>query len=83
MINRLGADERMANYEALRIAEKLISLVNKPFDFNGKTLHVRTSIGIRLLGFEKLDAETAISEADIAMYLAKQAGGGCAVFFKK
>ncbi len=40
------------------------------------------SIGIRLLTFEKLEAETAIKEADIAMYRAKQAGGGCANFFE-
>lgn len=83
LINHLDADERMAHDKASRIARKLIGLVNKPFDFNGKTLHVGASIGIRLLGFEELDAETAIRDADIAMYRAKQAGKGCAVFFEK
>lgn len=83
LIDYLDADERIAHGKALRIAEKLINSVNKPFDFNGKTLHVGVSIGIRLLGFEKLDAETAIREADMAMYRAKQAGKGCAVFFRE
>ena len=58
-------------------------MVNNPIEFNGKTLHVGASIGIRLLSFQKLETETAIGEADIAMYRAKQAGGGCAVFFEK
>jgi two-component system cell cycle response regulator len=83
LIHRLGADERIAHHRALRIGEKLINTINKPFDFNGKTLHVGASIGIRLLGFEELDTETAISEADIAMYRAKETGRGCAVFFEK
>ncbi len=83
LIHRLGADERVVREQALGIAEKLVDSVDTPFDFNGKTLPVGASIGIRLLGFEELDAETAIREADIAMYRAKQAGGGCAAFFEK
>lgn len=83
LINHLDVDERIARDKMSRIARKLINLVNQPFDLNGKTLHVGASIGIRLLGFEELDTETAISEADIAMYRAKQAGRGCAVFFEK
>jgi two-component system cell cycle response regulator len=82
LIARLNADERIAHNEALRIAEKLIELVSKPFDFNGRTVHIGASVGIRLLGFEDLGTETALSEADIAMYRAKQAGRGCAVFFE-
>ena len=83
LMHRLGGDERIAHDSALRIAEKLINMINEPFEFNGKTLHVGASIGIRLLGFEELDMEIAISEADIAMYRAKEAGRGCAVFFEK
>jgi diguanylate cyclase (GGDEF)-like protein len=83
LVSHLDVDERIARDKALRIAKKLIDLVNKPFDFNGKTLHVGASIGIRLLGFEELDTETAIRDTDIAMYRAKQAGKGCAVFFEK
>jgi len=61
----------------------LIDLVNEPIGFHGETLQVGASIGIRLLGFEQLDTETAISEADSAMYRAKQAGRGRVVFFEK
>ena len=83
LIHHLDVDERIAHDKVLRIANKLINLVNKPIYFDGKTLHVGASIGIRLLGFDELDTVTAISEADIAMYRAKQAGKGCAVFFEK
>ena len=83
LIGHLDVDERAARDRASLIANKLINLVNEPIVFHGETLQVGASIGIRLLGFEQLDTETAISEADIAMYRAKQAGRGCAVFFEK
>ena len=76
-------DERLARDRASLTARKLINLVNEPIDFHGGTLHVGANIGIRLLGFEELDTETVISEADIAMYRAKQAGRGRVVFFEK
>ena len=82
-IGHLDVDEQMARDRASLIARRLINLVNEPIDFHGETFHVGASIGIRLLGFEELDTETAISEADIAMYRAKQAGRGRAVFFEK
>ncbi len=83
LITHLDVVEQIAHDKASRIAKKLINLVNKPFDFNGETLHVGASIGMRLLGFEELDTETAIRDADTAMYRAKQAGKGCAAFFEK
>lgn len=83
LVSHLDVDERVAHDKASRIAEKLTNQVNKPIDFNGKTLHVGASIGIRILGFEELDAESVIRDADIAMYRAKQAGKRCVVFFEK
>ena len=83
LIQHLNADERIARETPLWITEKLINIVNKPIDFNGTTLNVNASIGIRLLGYEELSMKNVIKEADIAMYHAKNAGGGCAVFFEK
>jgi diguanylate cyclase (GGDEF)-like protein len=83
LVQHLGVDEKKAHDIALQIAEKLINLVNKPINYNGTTLNVGASIGIRLLGFEELDTDTVIRDADIAMYNAKQAGRGRAVFFEK
>jgi two-component system cell cycle response regulator len=83
LIDHLDIDEPIARDQALRIAEKLIDMAKKPVDFNGKTLQVGASVGVRLLSFEKLDTETAIGDADLAMYRAKQAGKGCVVLFEK
>ena len=85
LISHLGIDERMAHDKASLVAKKLINLVDKPFDCNGKVSHVSASVGIRLLDFAKLDMDmdVVIGEADIAMYRAKKAGKGCAVFFEK
>lgn len=90
-VGRLGGDEfvvlleqidinhQSAQEKAIHIAEKLIDLAKIPLYFNGNVLHVGASVGISLIGFERLDAEAVISKADIAMYQAKNAGKGCAV----
>ena len=82
LLNHLDVNEQAAHNKALQVAKVLINLVGKPFEFNGKKLHISVSIGIRLLGFKTLDTETAINEADVAMYHAKRAGKGCAIFFE-
>lgn len=83
LLHRLDGDERMARERALRVAETLIETISRPFQFNDKTLQVGACIGVRLLGFEGQDAETAIREADSAMYRAKETGRGRAVCFEK
>lgn len=82
VINQLDSDERAARDKALIVAEKVIDLINDPFEFNGKILKFGATIGIRLFGYPEQDAETVITEADKAMYQAKRAGRGCAVIFE-
>ena len=83
LVQRLGADVRIAHDAAVRMAEKLRAAIKAPIRVNGKTIYVSASIGIRLLGFEELDAETALGEADLAMYRAKEAGRDRAVVFER
>ena len=80
LINNLAADKQHAQDTAQHIAEKLVNLIQIPIHFNGITISLGASVGIRLLGFDELDTETAIREADKAMYRAKQSGGGTALF---
>lgn len=80
MINHLDANQATARKQALHIAEKLISLANIPFDYDGKTLLIGASVGIFLLGDESLEVDAAISKADAAMYNAKKSGKGRAAF---
>jgi two-component system, cell cycle response regulator len=80
-ISHLDVDRQNAHDRAFRIANKLINLVSQPIRYHDKEIYVGASIGIRLLGFEELNPEAAIQEADIAMYRAKDAGRGRASFF--
>lgn len=82
LISGLGDEALAARSEALRVAEKLISLVSAPIDFGEKTFQVGASVGVRVLGFENLDSEAAISQADSAMYRAKREGRGRAIVFE-
>jgi diguanylate cyclase (GGDEF)-like protein len=81
-ISHLDADRKKAHDMVSRISKKLIELVNQPIHYHDRDLYVGASIGVRLLGFEGLDPEAAIHEADIAMYRAKDAGRGRAAFFE-
>jgi two-component system, cell cycle response regulator len=80
LIDRIDTDEQTARKKALVIADKLIKLANKPVDFNGTLLQVGASAGIAILGFEHLDPDTAIRNADVAMYRSKKSGKGRASF---
>ncbi len=81
LIQQLNADKKIARNTVFKVAEKLLDAINKPIGFNGTTLDVGASIGIRLLEFDEQSMKTIIRDADIAMYKAKQAGRGKAVFF--
>ena len=83
LLQHLGADEQKARESALQVAEKLVGLASQPIQFNGVILNVGASIGVRQFSEEVLDTETAIKEADIAMYQAKKGGRGRAVLFEK
>ena len=82
LISRMGASEQVAHDKALQIAKKLIEIICAPFEFQNKTLNVGVSVGVRLLGQELLNTETAIRDADMAMFQAKKAGGNQVVIFE-
>jgi diguanylate cyclase len=86
-VARLGGDEfavvlpsaRDAG-EAVAAARKLLRILEVPFEVEGQALDVRASIGIALCPQHGDDAETLLRRADVAMYVAKRAGGGYAVY---
>jgi two-component system, cell cycle response regulator len=80
LLRRLGAEDKIARYVAQFVAYKLIKQAMEPVDYNGNILLVGASIGIRLFTTEA-DVHKIISEADAAMFRAKENGKGCAVFF--
>lgn len=59
---------------AALIANKIITTLAEPFDLNGQLCHVGGSIGISLFPDDAQSLEQLITQADSAMYLAKQSG---------
>ncbi|MBE9567643.1 MAG: diguanylate cyclase, partial [Proteobacteria bacterium] len=78
---RIGGDEFGLLLEgcslekAVEISEGIISLVkNYEFNWQHKKFHVGVSIGLVMIDHETQDVETALSQADIACYAAKDMG---------
>ena len=78
---RLGGDEfiivlpELVDREnAMTLAEKLVELGRKPFDFAGNKIKSSFSIGIALYPDDGDDYETLLDKADVALYKAKRKG---------
>ena len=79
LLRKLGADEKIARHVAQFVACKLIKQIMKPVMYKNSTLLVGASVGACLFNTET-DGHKIVCDADIAMYCAKAAGKGCAVF---
>ncbi|MEP6758705.1 MAG: EAL domain-containing protein [Actinomycetota bacterium] len=84
---RLGGDEfgiilpELPGEEvALRIADRLIEELEQPVSVEGLALDIAGSIGISLFPTQAEDAESLLRRADVAMYVAKENGGGYEVY---
>ncbi|WP_051807220.1 putative bifunctional diguanylate cyclase/phosphodiesterase [Actinoplanes subtropicus] len=70
-----------AGDEAERVARRIIDVLERPFASDTRDIHVQASIGLaaasRLGEPEGDGAEQLMRNADLAMYKAKSAGGGC------
>jgi diguanylate cyclase (GGDEF)-like protein len=85
-VARLGGDEfavllphgsaALAEAFAARIHEAL----EQPFELGGFPLEVAASVGIAVFGEHGDDADALLQHADVAMYLAKSAHAGTAVY---
>jgi len=71
------ADEQ----QAVRVAERIVKIIEKPVELDTETLFVTANIGIVVASGENVDdSESLIKEADAAMYRAKQRGVPCELF---
>lgn len=83
---RVGGDEFVAVFPGLtdrttlrRLADRLVQQIAQPVDFHGTACRVAASIGIALTeGRDRV--EDLLSAADTALYAAKRAGRGQALF---
>jgi diguanylate cyclase (GGDEF)-like protein len=82
VLSQLGTDEQQAKNKAQILAERILKELNKQLYFKNTFLQVGSSIGLRLLAPEIIHAEIVLTDADTAMYHAKQAGKGRIVVFE-
>ena len=80
-VARLGGDEFVIKLnnpangeEVAHIAERIVTVINEPMVFGGKTVQVGTSIGIALYPTDGETPAELIRNADTALYAAKSSG---------
>jgi EAL domain-containing protein (putative c-di-GMP-specific phosphodiesterase class I) len=80
-VGRLSGDEfavvlsRLTGSEdATTVAEKIVHVLNTPFQLEGVELFVTASIGITVFPSDSTEQDTLIRNADVAMYRAKDRG---------
>jgi diguanylate cyclase (GGDEF)-like protein/PAS domain S-box-containing protein len=79
---RLGGDEftvlveDAAGAAPIRLAERLLGVMEEPVALDGRKLNVSLSIGVAVSDADHGDADSLLHAADAAMYRAKQAGKG-------
>lgn len=80
-VSRLGGDEfaivlgnLRQGEDAALVAEKVIAIMKQPFTLEGRELFLTASVGISLFPDDTTDLEALFSNADVAMYLAKEQG---------
>lgn len=71
-----------ADDNAIAVAEKVVSALNKPFNVHQIALEISCSLGICGFPDDGYDADTIIKHADNAMYEAKTKGKNQAVLYR-
>ena len=89
-VARLGGDEFAVLLtdcaDPLRIdatAARIFTSLKQPFDIAGRSLFVGTSIGIAMAPSDTGAVDQLLSYADLALYAAKNGGGGRRTFFAR
>lgn len=87
VVARLGGDEfiillpNTSFQGASDIAEKILSLISKPYTISSHTLNITVSIGIALYPQDGDEVEILSQKADVAMYRSKETGRNNFKFF--
>jgi len=88
-VSRLGGDEfivlikNTTKSELITIIERIITQIQQPIEFENNILNITFSIGVSYFPNDGIDAETLMSNADLAMYKAKERGRNTFQFYDK
>ncbi len=81
-VSRLGGDEfavllptSISTAQALQVGDKLLEIIEQPFELAGQQLRVSASIGVAMFPEHDDAGDDLLARADQAMYTAKRAGG--------
>ena len=86
MAARLGGDEYVILLHDLdqqnvpAVATKILAALDRPFHWQGQSIDLAASLGVSLFPSQCADSSGLIRCADIAMYTAKRAGKGYALY---
>ena len=87
---RVGGDEFVIlctdegrESRARELGDQIIAEIQKSFEYHGRSCRLGASIGIAACSQESLDPDKLLSNADLALYQAKQSGKGRLIFFSK
>jgi diguanylate cyclase (GGDEF)-like protein len=85
-VARLGGDEfgillpGASVAEATFLADRIHAALEQPFHLGGFSLEIATSVGIAVYPEHGVDADALLQHADVAMYVAKAAHAGTALY---
>jgi len=89
-VARLGGDEFAAvlpdissSVEAMQVANKVITTLQRPIHVKGHTLYLGASVGVALFPEHGRQGDQLLRHADLAMYHAKQGGGNRVGLYSK
>jgi diguanylate cyclase (GGDEF)-like protein len=87
LLARLGGDEfavllapGQGRDATMRVASKVLEAIERPFEVEGLELDIGASVGVALYPEHATEDGELLRRADVAMYLAKGAGGGIAMY---
>lgn len=87
LVARLGGDEfgillpHLASADDVAVVcKKILAILEAPISIDGIPIVVEASIGVALAPGHASDADSLMQRADVAMYRAKQTGGGFEVY---
>ncbi len=67
--------------DASQIAKRILEVISSPFEINGLPIFITVSIGIALFPEDGNDRDSLITNADLALYAAKDKGRNCFFFY--
>jgi diguanylate cyclase (GGDEF)-like protein len=89
-IARIGGDEFAVVQtnvarpeECSQLASRIVELISRPYDIDGRHIVIGTSIGIAIAPSDGANPDLLLKNADMALYLAKGDGRGTHRFFER